>query len=234
MPMNYEQFGVRIVRVEVYMWPGFEHPFREGELSALYGKLNRDDTFDSCDLSKTLSARFDSEHWRFDINRRRILIRTEQFGDAADLCRRLEFLLSETRAFFREERPRQQPLQILAAPEVYASTTLPEAKGDNVAAYVRKKLLKPMSNAPALPGLHGAGVRFVGDTEEFHWHMYLDPSHGRYSNLNLSVELFFSPVPDEGEAEEGETDLDIISKRLTTSYNFLADTAKEFAQAVLP
>jgi hypothetical protein len=230
MTLNYEQFTPQRVRVDLRMIPGFDHGFRAGELSGLYGALNRDDLFESCELRARLGARFSSEHWTFDIGESRLWIRSRQFLDLSDLTKQIQMLLSEARTFLGEKR-----LPLLLVEQIALSGVVPEAKGGNVAEIVKKKLLKPLKDGhtDTLPGLVGAGVRFVGDAtepEDFHWHLLLDPWHGRYSNLIVGAELFFAPFWE----DHAEDDLDAITRRLAIAYNFLTSNAKSFSESVLP
>jgi hypothetical protein len=228
MPLDYEQFTIRTVRVDCLMWPGCEHGYKTGELSGLYGALNSDDLFESCELRATLGARFDSEHWTFDIGESRLWLRSRSFAGLPGAQRQIHMLLSETRKYLTPKR-----LALVLADEIYVSGVIPERKGGNVAEIVKKKMLKPLKSEQTdqLPGIVGAGIRFVGDTpepDEYHWHLMLEPWHGEYSSLQLSAELFFPPIPDR-EAD----DLDVIDGRLETAYNFLKVNAKSFAESVL-
>jgi hypothetical protein len=110
MALLFDQFGVRRVELEVTMFPGFSHGFNKGELSALYGRLNGDDLFESCNLRANVGAEFESEHWFYDISSTRILIRSEAFQSIEILDKEVLHLLQETKSFLT---PRRLPFLIM-------------------------------------------------------------------------------------------------------------------------
>lgn len=228
MQLDYEQFAVQSVRVDLRMWPGLSHSYRSGELSALYAALNTEDLFENCELRATLGARFTSEHWTFDIDQTEIWVRSRSFVDLSALQRQINMLLSETRKFLGRR------VSFLFVERVFVWGMVPERKDGNVAEIVKKKLLKPLKDEQtgALPGLEGAGVKFIGNSpepDEFHWHLELEPVHGTYHDLRIGAELFWPPYPD------SETDdLDVIDTRVATAYDFLRTNAKNFAKSIMP
>lgn len=228
MPLDYEQFSVRSVRVDLLLLPGCDHGYNPGELSALYGRLNEDDLFESCELRANLGARFDSESWTMDISQTRLWIRGRSHLGGPDVASQIKALLRATREHLGANR-----LSFIFADEVYVSAVVPGRNKANVSQMVMGKLLKKLSpeRTSLLTGLIGAGVRFNGDMDdETHWHFMVEPSHAAgYSQLQLAAEFYFRPRP-----QAGNDDLDLIGEQIETAYHFLNSNAKSFAQAVLP
>jgi hypothetical protein len=225
----FDQFGVRRVELDVLMWPGFGHGFKHGELSRLYGALNSEDLFESCDLRANVGAEFESEHWRFDISTTRIKLSSEAFQSFAELGKRMLHLLEETRKFFEPRPP------FLIAERVSVWGVVPEDAERDVSETIRSKLLtrrltKADDNGDRpldlMPGqLTGTGVTLVGDTEKYHWHANVGPAHS-FPTLPISVDLYF-PTPTE--RPEGA----MISESLSTAYEFITNNVVEFAGQIL-
>jgi hypothetical protein len=227
MALLFDSFGVRRVDVRIVIFPGFDHGFRPGELSALYGRLNADDVFESCELRANVGATFESEHWEYDISTSRIRIAADSFTSYTDLEKRVRHLTDETQAFFTPQR-----LPFLIVQQTEAVGIVPNDKGADVGPIVRAKILarrvrEHEGGLDLLPGIvHGAGITLTGDTDDYHWHAEAAPTHGDYTNLRLGCELFFPPPEDPPTSE-------MISERLDTTYRFLSENVLEFAQKVL-
>jgi hypothetical protein len=231
MPLNYEHFSIRLVRVRFLMQPGFEYGYRAGELSGLYGALNGGDLFDTCQLRATLGARFNGEHWTFDISQNRIWLCCRSFVGVDDLTRQMHMLLGETRKFLGLTRKRYVPLLTERA---YVCGVVPGRKGSSFAGIIKKKLLERLEDEQAtlLPGMTRVGVRLIGDApepDEFKWRLALEPRGGANSNLRLDAELFWPLAPD-----YAADDIDVLDVRIATAYHFLRDKAVKFAQSILP
>lgn len=230
MALLFDQIGVRRVSLEVLMWPGFSHGFKEGELSSLYGRLNTDDLFESCELRATVGAEFESEHWTFDINTTRIRVVTEAFQSFAEASKRMLHLLAETQAFFE---PRRRPL--LYTDRVSVRAVIPDDADREVGDVVRTKLLTRRLNKEDdggakpldfLPGNHtGTGIELVGDTDAYHWHANIGPAHALPS-LTIGADLYFAPPSD-------PPVVGMIAESLETAYSFTKDSVAEFAQRIL-
>lgn len=225
----FDQFGVRRVELHVLMWPGFSHPFKQGELSELYGKLNSEDLFESCELRANVGAEFESEHWNFDISTSRIRLRSESFQSYEDLTKRMMHLLEETQRFFGSRLP------FLFTDHVSVRGVVPEGAERDVSEVVLAKMLSrrldkrdPHGSRPldSLPGeLSGAGVTLVGDTDAYHWHADIGPAHA-YPVLPIGADLYFPPP-----AESPEHSM--IAENLDTAYQFITTTVLEFAEKIL-
>lgn len=230
MPLLFDQFGVRRVELEVSMWPGFSHGFHKGELSALYGALNTDDLFESCELRANLGAEFESEHWHYDISTSRILVASEAFQDFDDLDRTCLHLLAETRAFLTPSR-----LPFLFSDRAVVRGIVPVDAPLDVSATLQTKVLTTRLRKVTddqrlldlLPGeLSGIGLELVGDGDEYHWHAKIGPAHSDTPELSLSASLFFPPpseIPEDS----------MISDSLRTAYEFCTTELLDFARQTL-
>jgi hypothetical protein len=231
MALVFEGFGTRRVELDLVMWPGFDHGFRTGELSGLYGTLNSDDLFESCELRANVGAEFESEHWRYDISSTRIRVSSEAFQDFDQLDKQILHLLDETKRFLTPSR-----LPFLTASRALVAGVIPESDAEkDVAAKVRSKLLARRVNQggdgggalSAFPGeVGGVGVTLVGDTDTYHWHANVGPVHSPTSDLRISAELYFPPPAESPESA-------MISDSLRTAYDFLRTNVLEFAQNCL-
>lgn len=230
MALLFDQFGVRRVDLEVLMWPGFGHGFKPGELSQLYGRLNAEDLFESCELRANVGAEFESEHWHFDISPTRIQVTSETFQSFAELNKQMVHLLAETRDFFAPRPP------FLIPDRISIRGVVPDDDpSKDVSEIIRAKLLtrrvskaddtgdKPLD---LLPGhLTGTGLTLVGDTEAFHWHANIGPAHGD-PILPITVDLYF-PRPEE------RPDQAMLADSLSMAYEFATTNVAEFTQRVL-
>lgn len=226
----FDQFGVRRVELDVLMWPGFSHGFRAGELSALYGRLNTTDLFDSCELRANVGAEFESEHWSYDISSTAIRLSSTSFQSFEELDKQVLHLIGETKKFLT---PRRVPF--LIADRVLVRGTIPEDADRDVSETLRSKLLsrrlsrveegvRPLDSLPG--ALAGSGLTLVGDTDDYHWHADVGPAHSGSAALPISATLYFPP-PEERPEES------MISVRLGTAYDFTTTSVLEFAKTVL-
>lgn len=221
MALLYDSFGVRRVMLEANFWPNLPD-FHPGELSRLYAHLNSHDTFASCELH-SLGARFEGEQWVYDISTTDVALRCYSYETPDQLRSRIRGLLEGTRQFFAD----QHRLAFYVT-EVRMIGIVPEDKDRHVGEVVRKRLLTRLKpeDLEVLDGLQGAGLRLVGDTDDFHWHANIEPPHGSYGVLGLTAELMFGPG--EGPPKPDE-DLDRIDEQVQAAYTFLNDQVREFA-----
>jgi len=221
MTLLYDSFGIRRFQVEVLMWPEIKS-FEVGQLSRLYGALNSGDLFTSCELRGTNGARYEGEHWVYDISEGSILLRCRGYSGTDELRRIVRALLGDTRRFFDQRRI------AFYVDVIRAFGIVPDDKDRDIGQVVQQRLLSrvPMEDREALPGLVGAGLRLVGDAATFHWHGDIEPPHGAYHMLGLDAELIFF------QSEEPPTqtdDLDTIDNQVMTAYNFINDDLRVFA-----
>lgn len=220
MALLYDSFGVRRFQVEVNIWPDIES-FSPGELSRLYGHLNSDDLFASCELRSNMGARFEGEHWVYDVSPSSLLLRCTGYSGTDELRRIIRLLLSETRSFFHRRRA-------FYVGSVRAYGVVPEDKDRHIGQVVQKRLLSRVAKEEleSLPGLSGAGLRLVGDTDDFHWHAFIEPPHGAYGVLGLDAQLMFWPSSEPPNADD---DLDTIEEQVMMAYRLLTEDIKTFA-----
>jgi hypothetical protein len=226
----FDRFGVRRVALDVLLWPGFSHGFKPGELSALYGALNGEDLFESCQLRANVGAEFESEHWNLDISTTTLRLSSEAFQSFEALDKQMLHLLEETKKFFTPRR-----LPFLIAERVSVRGVIPEDSDKDVSETLRSKLLtrrldktddegsRPLDSLPGT--LAGAGLTLVGDTDAYHWHANIGPAHAA-PTLPISADLYFPP-PEEAPEES------MISESLATAYDFVTTNVLEFARKVL-
>lgn len=224
MALQYEHFGVRRFQLEVNFWPEME-TFLPGQLSHLYAELNGQDLFSICMLQSTDGARFEGEHWVYDISDTSLLLRCTSYSGTDELQRTIRGLLSDTRDFFSPRR-----LAFFVS-EIRALGIVPDDKGRHIGEVVEKRLLSrvPKTDRETLPGLTGAGLHLAGDTEEYHWHAGIEPPHPSYRALLLDAHLMFWPTAEPPSATD---DLDRIEAQVTTTYEFLTENVKTFASKV--
>lgn len=228
MALLYHQFGIRRFQLEANYWPEFDG-FVPGQLSKLYGHLNADDLFASCDLFGTARAVFEGEHWEYDISDSALRLRCSSYSSPNELRDIIRKLLSGTREFL-------SPHVGFFVDEVRAFGIVPDDKDRHIGEVVQKRLLAARAEKEAateLPGLTGAGLRLVGDVEDdefqYHWHAGIEPPHGAYNVLMLDAQLMFWPSREPPSAPD---DLDRIDAQITTTYRFLTDDIKTFASQV--
>lgn len=225
MALLYDQFGIRSFELMVNIWPGVDQ-FAPGELSRLYGHLNTDDEFQSCDLRLNQGARFEGDDWVYDIAPSSILIRCTGYPSTDALRRRIRRLLAQTRAFFAA-----QHYVAYYVENIRAFGSVPEDKDRNIGEVVQKRLLQRVKaeELEGLPGLAGAGLQLVGNAEEpqrFHWHARIEPPHGSYGVLGISADLMFPLAP---EPPTEDDDLDDILRQVDAAYAFITDDVTTFA-----
>ncbi len=230
MALLYDSFGIRSVEVNVNIWPDFDG-FAAGELSQLYGHLNKEDIFSACDLRSNFGARFDGEHWMLDIDSSSVTIRCSSFATPEELRSRTKELLGETRKFFANTPSRHRIAYFLG--EVRMAGLVPDDKSRNVGELLRKRLIRGMNaeKLDLLTGLQGAGLRLIGDTPDFHWHASIEPPHGAYEGLlGMSIQLFYPPPPD---PPTHTNDLVKVDAAVSESYAFITENIKSFANALV-
>jgi hypothetical protein len=226
----FDGFGTRKVELAVRMWPGFDHGFKVGELSGLYGAVNSDDLFESCELRANVGAEFESEHWKYDISTTSIRVSSEAIQSFEQLDRQIMHLLEETKRFLTPQR-----VPFLTASRALVAGVIPEGDPEkDVADRLRSKLLSrritqgsddaPVSELPGVIG--GVGLTLVGDTETYHWHANVGPVHSPTSDLRLSAELYFPPPSEQPEES-------MISDSLRVAYDFLRNNLVAFAEKSL-
>lgn len=224
MTLLYDSFGIRQFQVDVLLWPEIRS-FEVGQLSRLYGGLNGDDLFTTCELRGTNGARYEGEHWVYDISDGSIMLRCRGYSGTDELRRIIRSLLANTRQFFAP------PRLAFFVDTVRAFGLVPDDKDRDIGQVVQQRLLNrvPKADREALPGLMGAGLRLVGDAETFHWHGDIEPPHGAYHMLALDAELIFFPAEEPPTAVD---DLDSIDERVIMAYNFVNDDLRVFASKV--
>jgi hypothetical protein len=222
MALLYENFGVRRFELTAHMWPDIEG-FTTRELRRLFGTLSIgvDDDFDSCVLRGDEGARFEGEHWVYDISSGSILLQCLGYSSSTNLRGSIHELLEQTRSFFAA---RQRLAFFVYAIRVFG--TVPDDKDRHVGDVVRKRLLR-QTDTSELPGLAGAGLSLVGDADEgFHWHARIEPPHGAYDVLGIATELMFDLPPD---PPTEDNDLDAIDEQVETAHSFIANVVPAFA-----
>lgn len=223
MTLLYESFGVRRVELMANVWPDID-AFVSGDFSRLFGAINDDEIFTSSDIRPGRGVRFEGEHWVYDLNSSSLLIRCSGYADPAVMRGRFTSLLEKTRRYFAE---RQSLAFYTDHVRVYGD--VPEDKGRHVGKVVQKRLLSRMKpeDHQGLPGLQGAGLRLVGDHEDYHWHAGLEPPHGAYDeSLSLWAELMFWPDP---QPPSAGSDLEKIAQNLNSAYAFVNDVLPAFS-----
>lgn len=227
MVLKYDQFGMRVIEVTVLAWPGFQYGFQTGELSQLYAALNGTDTFDSVQLRGTLGARFDGEAWTMEIDQTNIRLRCTNFLGADELRAKASELLAQTRKFFAEQK---QPL-VFAPLQIFVMGHVPGGNETDVGETLKKKLLPKLRADLNVvpPGLTGAGLRLVGDTDEFHWHASIEPIHGDYGMLGLTSQLYFELTD---EPPRPGDDIQAVANAIEASYVFLTEHIRPYSSAV--
>jgi hypothetical protein len=223
--LQYEHFGVRRVELVVSIWPGIDG-FMAGELSRLFGVLNDNDTFSSSEHRPGEGARFEGEHWIYDISLSSILLRATGWETRIDLGAQIKSLLAKTRKFFSPSSV------IFYTTEIRVAGVVPEEKTDrDIGEIVQKKLLSrvKIDDRKTLEGLAGAGLRLHGDTKDYHWHASIEPPHPSYDELYLSGELLFPRGP---EPPSPGPDIDRICEQVDMAYDFVNDGVRSFAGKV--
>jgi hypothetical protein len=224
MALLYDSFGVRRLEFVANLWPDMV-TFAPRELRQLFGQLviGPDDEFTSCDLRTDTGARFEGEHWVYDIGTSSILLRCWGYSSPDSLRGTIRRLLRQTRDFFAEKNE-----LAFFVDEIRVYGIVPDEKDRNVGEVVQKRLLKNVLKVDleGLPGLAGAGLQLVGDAEEFHWHARIEPPHGAYDVLGIGAELMFPPTPD---PPSDEDDLDNIDRQVELAHTFITTDVVTFA-----
>lgn len=226
MALLYDAFGVRRFQFTANMWPGLDE-VSSRDLRRLFSTLSLgpDDEFESFEMrAGGLGARFEGEHWIYDIAPTSILLRCSAYSSPVALRATVRSLLDGTREFFAAADP-----QAFFVDELYVYGIVPDDKDRHVGEVVLRRLLRTLKRDELtgnLAGLTGAGLQLVGDAEDFHWHARIEPPHGYYDVLGVAVELMFPPTP---EPPSDEDDLDRIDGQVETAHSFITQEVVAFA-----
>lgn len=215
MSLLYDAFGIRRVALEVNFWPGVEK-FHTGELSRLFGALNEDELFSTCELQSETGALFGGEAWDYDLSTSGLLIRCSSFVTHQAMRERMRQLLAGTRdtlstkvAFFTDE--------------IRVFGQVPEGGKRDVEKTVRKRLMSRGTDLSDLPGLEGAGLSLSGTNDVYHWHGDIESAGP--DSLMLSGRVRFWPEP---EPPRPGPDLDLIEKQVELACEFVSDHLRNF------
>jgi hypothetical protein len=226
MALLYDAFGIRRFVFRANMWPGLDD-ITSRELRRLFAALSlgQDDEWDSFELRPGgLGARFEGEHWIYDITPNSIYLRCDAYSSPDALRATVRNLLGSTRAFFASADP-----QAFYVEEMFVYGVVPDDKDRHVGEVVLKRLLRTLKRDELegnLAGLTGAGLQLVGDAEDFHWHARIEPPHGSYEVLGVAVELMFPPTTD---PPTDEDDLDRIDGQVEAAHSFITQEVVTFA-----
>lgn len=224
MALLYNQFGVRHFEFVAHFWPDLDD-FSAKQLRRLFGELDlgTEDQFTSCDLrgGGEAGARFTGERWTYDLSSESLMVRSTGY---LDLRATVRSLLQQTRTFFGGS-------MAFYTNEMRIYGTIPDDKDRHVGEVVLKRLLPRLKqeDRDLLPGLVGAGLRLVGDSEDdpyYHWHAAIEPPHGTYDVLGVSAQLLFGLSLEPPTTEE---DLDTIDTQLQATVDFITTTLPTFA-----
>src|SRR3954451_23338515 len=169
MALQYEHIFLKRVVVEANLWPPVEE-IPHGTLSQLFGLLNEEELFSSCEL-RASGASFRGEYWTYDLDGSTVRIRCFGYRDRPMLYSRIRKLLDGTRSIAPNRRV------AFYTEEIRVFADVPEGGKRDVGEVVQKKLLRSVKvqDRESLPGLDGAGLSLVGSTEDYAWHANLDP-----------------------------------------------------------
>lgn len=126
MALLYDSFGIRRVEVLVNFWPDIDR-FLPGDLSKLLGELNGDDLFTSSEFRPDSGARFEGEHWVYDLSLTSVLVRCTSYSTPQELRARIRDLLEGTRRYFGGRQS-----VAFFSDDVRVGGTVPEDKARNV------------------------------------------------------------------------------------------------------
>lgn len=224
MALLYHAFGVRHFEFVAHFWPDLDY-FSSKGLRKLFGELDlgSEDSFTSCDLRDAgeSGARFTGERWTYDISTESLMLKCSGYMELGQTVRSL---LTQTREFFGGR-------MAFFTNEMRIYGTVPDDKDRHVGEAVLKRLLPRLKqeDRELLPGLVGAGLRLVGDSEDepyYHWHANIEPPHGTYDVLGLSGQLMFYPSI---EPPTTDSDLDVIESQIETTVDFITNALPTFA-----
>lgn len=152
-----------------------------------------------------------------------VLIRCRGFETPERLQSQIRSLLDGTRGFFQD-----RGVVAFYTDEVRVLGIVPDGTSRHVGQVVEKRLLSrvKVEDRQELPGLTGAGLRPVGDGDDYHWHASIEAPHGAYDSLALSAQLMFAPG---AEPPPAGPDLDAIEKQVETGCDFVRDRLQTFA-----
>lgn len=221
MALLYDSFGIRRVAVEVNLWPAIDS-FAAGDLSALFGRLNTDDIFTSCELRPQTGASFEGELWTYDLHPSTLRIRCFGFATPEQLYGRIRSLLEGTRGIVRDRS------LAFYTDEIRVFAEVPEGGKRMVGDIVQRRLVGRLKaeDRAELPGLQGAGLSLVGATDSYHWHAEIEPRQGVNNSLSLVGRLVFFP---ESEPPRPGPDLDVIDEHVKTTCDFVRDPLQTFS-----
>jgi hypothetical protein len=220
MSLLYDQFGIRRVAVEVNLWPEIER-FEAKALSQLFGVLNSDGLFSSCELRPETGARFESDAWTYDLSPAGVFVRCTKLASLPDLKQRVHSLLDGTRKCVAPEHA-------FYTDEIRVFVHVPESGKRNVETLVYKKLVSARTDSSDLPGLEGAGLSLAGTNDVYHWHADINP-YGSDA-LMLSATLTFRPSP---EPPRPGPDLDVIDGQIGVACGFVSEDLRQFSSKFL-
>jgi hypothetical protein len=220
MSLLYDEYGIRRLAVEVNLWPEVEK-FEAQALSKLFGVLNTDGIFASCELRPETGARFESDAWTYDLSPAGVFMRCINLRSLEDTKRRMHALLEGTRQCITAPNHRAHAFY---TDEIRVFVYVPEAGKRKVDNVVYKKLLSSRTDRSDLPGLEGAGLSLSGTTEVYRWHADINP-YGSEA-LMLIASLTFRPSP---EPPRPGPDLDAIDGQIGTACSFATDHLRTFS-----
>lgn len=217
--MLYDEYGIRRLAVEVNLWPEVER-FETKALSELFGVLNADGLFSSCELRPETGARFESDAWTYDVSPAGVFMRCVSLRTLDDTKQQMHKLLDGTRRCISTERTQHA----FYSDEIRIFVHVPEGGQRNVENVVYKKLLSKTTDVSDLPDLESAGLSLTGTTDVYHWHGDISP-YGPDA-LVLTAALTFRPNP---EPPRPGPDLTVIDGQIGTACSFATDHLLVFA-----
>ncbi len=223
MALKYEHFSFKRVVVEANLWPP-AGDIADGILSQLFGHLNEDELFTSCELRPS-GATFQGEYWTYDLNGSTLRIRCFGFPHHEHLHAHIRKLLDGSRAVSPQRRV------AFYAEEIRVFAEVPEVGRRNIADVVQKRLLRSIKSEDreALPGLSGAGLKLDGSTENVGWHAAIDPNPGGNSLSLFAGMMFRDPEP-----PRPGSDLDVIEEQVKIACAFVQNDLQKFSAKLFP
>jgi hypothetical protein len=224
MALQYDNFGLRRIVVEANLWPPVQE-IAAATLSQLFGAVNEDDTFATCEL-RPGGATFDGEAWDYNINGSTVVLRWWGTRPPDDLDSRIRRFLDGTRVVAMDHQVG------FYTEEIRVFADVPEGKNRDIGEVVKKRLLKGMKaeDRESLTGLMGAGLRLRGVSESYVYQANIDPKSSG-DMLNLFAGLKFKP---EAEPPRPGPDLDLIERQRQIACAFVAEELVEFSRKLFP
>lgn len=221
MTLLYDAFGIRRVAIELNFWPAIDK-FETGDLSRLFGILNRDEIFSTCELRSEEGALFVGEAWTYDLSTSALLIRCTSIRTHPDLRAQISELLKLTREAL-------SPRLAFYTDEIRVFGQVPEGGKRDVDKVVRKKLISRNADLDDLPGLDGAGITLNGFVEAFAWRAEIEPLGE--DALQLTGRINFRPGP---EPPHPGSDLEVIEQQTQAACEFVSQNLKTFSSKLFP